>query len=161
VLAYSPDNAEVHRSLGMACAMTDDYKNAEIEFRETVKLDSSNSMGYLGLGKVLELTGRTSESRFYYASALRQVPADEKDALAIAQELLENKELAGAVERFLSGMIDRFPRCAGAYVLSGKFRLGVGDYDGAISAFSSASRLKPDENWIPAKIAEIRAMQNR
>ena len=57
-LKIAPDYYPAHNNLGRSYLSNTDFRPAEEQFREAVRLDQNDSQAYFNLGDVLMLTGR-------------------------------------------------------------------------------------------------------
>ena len=73
-LKIAPDYYPAHNNLGGLYLGKADFKAAEAEFRETVRLDQNDAQAYFNLGNVLMQTGRYSESEEALAAGLQRRP---------------------------------------------------------------------------------------
>jgi tetratricopeptide (TPR) repeat protein len=73
-LTYSADFYPAHNNLGTVFLGRSDFKSAEEQFREAVRLDPSDSQADFNLGNVLMLTGRYAESEAVLEEGLRRSP---------------------------------------------------------------------------------------
>jgi tetratricopeptide (TPR) repeat protein len=73
-LSYSADFYPAHNNLGTVFLGRSDFKAAEEQFREAVRLDPSDSQADFNLGNVLMLTGRYAESEAVLEEGLRRSP---------------------------------------------------------------------------------------
>jgi tetratricopeptide (TPR) repeat protein len=74
-LAISPDYYPAHNNLGLLYLGKADFKSAEEQFQEVIRLDQNDAQAYFNLGNVLMLTGRYPESEKTLASGLQRQPA--------------------------------------------------------------------------------------
>src|SRR5271157_2847454 len=87
-LKIAPDYYPAHNNLGALYLGKSDFKAAEAEFRESVRLDQNEAQAYFNLGNVLMLTGRYSESKAVVEAGLQRRP-DSAFALFLQGCLLE------------------------------------------------------------------------
>ena len=73
-LKIAPDYYPAHNNLGSLYLGKSDFKSAEAEFRESVRLDQNEAQAYFNLGNVLMLTGRYRESEAALESGLQRSP---------------------------------------------------------------------------------------
>jgi Flp pilus assembly protein TadD len=73
-LKIAPDYYPAHNNLGSLYLGKSDFKAAEAQFRESVRLDQNEAQAYFNLGNVLMLTGRYTESEAALAAGLRRRP---------------------------------------------------------------------------------------
>ena len=73
-LKIAPDYYPAHNNLGSLYLGKSDFKAAEAEFRESVRLDQNEAQAYFNLGNVLMLTGRYSESEAVVEAGLQRRP---------------------------------------------------------------------------------------
>jgi len=73
-LKIAPDYYPAHNNLGSLYLGKSDFKAAEAEFRESVRLDQNEAQAYFNLGNVLMLTGRYSESKAVVEAGLQRRP---------------------------------------------------------------------------------------
>jgi Tfp pilus assembly protein PilF len=74
-LAISPDYYPAHNNLGSLYLGKADFKSAEEQFQEVIRLDQNDAQAYFNLGNVLMLTGRYPESEKALARGLQHQPA--------------------------------------------------------------------------------------
>jgi tetratricopeptide (TPR) repeat protein len=74
-LAISPDYYPAHNNLGSLYLGKSDFKSAEVQFQEVIRLDQNDAQAYFNLGNVLLLTGRYPESEKALALGLQRQPA--------------------------------------------------------------------------------------
>lgn len=74
-LAISPDYYPAHNNLGSLYLGKADFKSAEVQFQEVIRLDQNDAQAYFNLGNVLMLTGRYPESEKTLALGLQRQPA--------------------------------------------------------------------------------------
>jgi tetratricopeptide (TPR) repeat protein len=74
-LAISPDYYPAHNNLGSLYLGKSDFKSAEEQFQEVIRLDQSDAQAYFNLGNVLLLTGRYTESEKAITLGLQRQPA--------------------------------------------------------------------------------------
>jgi tetratricopeptide (TPR) repeat protein len=74
-LAISPDYYPAHNNLGSLYLGKADFKSAEVQFQEVIRLDQNDAQAYFNLGNVLMLTGRYPESEKALALGLQRQPA--------------------------------------------------------------------------------------
>jgi Flp pilus assembly protein TadD len=73
-LKIAPDYYPARNNLGSLYLSKSDFKPAEEQFREAVRLDANDAQAYFNLGNVLMLTGRYPESETTLASGLQRRP---------------------------------------------------------------------------------------
>jgi Flp pilus assembly protein TadD len=73
-LSYSPDFYPAHNNLGALYVGKSDFKPAEEQFREAIRLDQSDAQAYFNLGHVLMLTNRLPEAETTLAAGLQRGP---------------------------------------------------------------------------------------
>ena len=73
-LKIAPDYYPAHNNLGALYLGKSDFKAAEAQFRESVRLDQNEAQAYFNLGNVLMLTGRYSEAEAMLAAGLQRRP---------------------------------------------------------------------------------------
>ncbi|MBZ5615807.1 MAG: tetratricopeptide repeat protein [Acidobacteriia bacterium] len=73
-LKIAPDYYPAHNNLGSLYLGKSDFKSAEAQFRESVRLDQNEAQAYFNLGNVLMLTGRYSESEAAVEAGLQRRP---------------------------------------------------------------------------------------
>jgi tetratricopeptide (TPR) repeat protein len=73
-LKIAPDYYPAHNNLGSLYLGKADFKSAERQFEETVRLDQTDAQAYFNLGNVFLLKGRYSESEAEIASGLQRRP---------------------------------------------------------------------------------------
>jgi tetratricopeptide (TPR) repeat protein len=73
-LKIAPDYYPAHNNLGSLYLGKSDFKSAEAQFRESVRLDQNEAQAYFNLGNVLMLTGRYAESEEVLAAGLQRRP---------------------------------------------------------------------------------------
>jgi Flp pilus assembly protein TadD len=74
-LGISPDYYPAHNNLGSLYLGKADFKSAEEQFQEVIRLDQNDAQAYFNLGNVLMLTGRYPESEKALSSGLHRQPA--------------------------------------------------------------------------------------
>jgi tetratricopeptide (TPR) repeat protein len=73
-LGISPDYYPAHNNLGSLYLGKADFKSAEEQFQEVIRLDQNDAQAYFNLGNVLMLTGRYPESENALSSGLQRQP---------------------------------------------------------------------------------------
>ena len=73
-LKMAPDYYPAHNNLGSLYLGKSDFKSAEAQFRESVRLNQNEAQAYFNLGNVLMLTGRYSESETALEAGLQRRP---------------------------------------------------------------------------------------
>jgi len=73
-LKIAPDYYPAHNNLGSLYLSKSDYHGAEVQFRESVRLDQNDAQAYFNLGNVLMLTGRYAESETALEAGLQRRP---------------------------------------------------------------------------------------
>jgi Tfp pilus assembly protein PilF len=73
-LKIAPDYYPAHNNLGSLYLGKSDFKSAEEQFRESVRLDQNEAQAYFNLGNLLMLTGRYAESEAVLAAGLQRRP---------------------------------------------------------------------------------------
>ena len=73
-LKIAPDYYPAHNNLGSLYLGKSDFKSAEDQFRESVRLDQNEAQAYFNLGNVLMLTERLSEAERTLAAGLQRRP---------------------------------------------------------------------------------------
>jgi tetratricopeptide (TPR) repeat protein len=73
-LSYSPDFYPAHNNLGSLYLGKSDFKSAEAQFREAVRLDQNDAQGYFNLSNVLMLTSRIPEAESTLVAGLQRRP---------------------------------------------------------------------------------------
>lgn len=73
-LKSAPDYYPAHNNLGSLYLSKSEFKSAEEQFREAVRLDQNEAQPYFNLANVLLLTGRYPESESAVASGLQRRP---------------------------------------------------------------------------------------
>jgi Flp pilus assembly protein TadD len=73
-LEISPDYYPAHNNLGSLYLGKADFKSAEEQFQEVIRLDQNDAQAYFNLGNVLMLTGRYPESEKALSSGLQRQP---------------------------------------------------------------------------------------
>jgi tetratricopeptide (TPR) repeat protein len=74
-LAISPDYYPAHNNLGSLYLGKADFKSAEEQYQEVIRLDQNDAQAYFNLGNVLMLTGRYPESEKALTLGLQREPA--------------------------------------------------------------------------------------
>jgi tetratricopeptide (TPR) repeat protein len=74
-LAISPDYYPAHNNLGSLYLGKADFKSAEEQFQDVIRLDQNDAQAYFNLGNVLMLTGRYPESEKALTLGLQRQPA--------------------------------------------------------------------------------------
>ena len=70
----APDYYPARNNLGTLYLGKSDFKSAEEQFRETIRLDQNDAQAYFNLGNALLLTGRYSESEAALSAGLQRSP---------------------------------------------------------------------------------------
>ena len=73
-LKISPDYYPAHNNLGSLYLSKADFKSAEEQFQEVIRLDQNDAQAYFNLGNVLMLTGRYPESEKAVSTGLQRWP---------------------------------------------------------------------------------------
>ncbi len=73
-LKIAPDYYPAHNNLGSLYLSKTDFKSAEEQFQEVIKLDQNDPEAYFNLGNLLMLTGRYPESDIALSSGLQRRP---------------------------------------------------------------------------------------
>jgi Flp pilus assembly protein TadD len=73
-LKIAPDYYPAHNNLGSVYLGKADFKSAEEQFDEAVRLDQNDAQAYFNLGNVLMLTGRYPQSESALSSGLQRRP---------------------------------------------------------------------------------------
>jgi tetratricopeptide (TPR) repeat protein len=73
-LKIAPDYYSAHNNLGSLYLAKSDFKSAEEQFQEAVRLDQNDARAYFNLGNVFLLKGRYSESETALGSGLQRRP---------------------------------------------------------------------------------------
>jgi tetratricopeptide (TPR) repeat protein len=73
-LGISPEYYPAHNNLGSLYLGKADFKGAEEQFQEVIRLDQNDAQAYFNLGNVLMLTGRYPESERALTSGLQRRP---------------------------------------------------------------------------------------
>jgi Flp pilus assembly protein TadD len=73
-LKIAPDYYPAHNNLGSLYLGKSDFKSAEAQFRESIRLDQNEAQAYFNLGNVLMLTGRYAESEAALEAGLQRRP---------------------------------------------------------------------------------------
>ena len=73
-LKISPDYYPAHNNLGSLYLGKTDFKSAEEQFQEVIRLDQNDAQAYFNLGNVLMLTGRYPESEKALSAGLQRRP---------------------------------------------------------------------------------------
>ena len=73
-LTIAPDYYPAHNNLGAIYLARADFKSAEQQFQEAVRLNNSDGQAYFNLGNVFLLTGRYSDAESALASGFRRRP---------------------------------------------------------------------------------------
>jgi predicted Zn-dependent protease len=73
-LKISPDYYPAHNNLGSLYLGKTDFKSAEEQFQEVIRLDQNDAQAFFNLGNVLMLTGRYPESEQALSSGLQRQP---------------------------------------------------------------------------------------
>ena len=73
-LKIAPDYYPAHNNLGSLYMGKSDFKSAEEQFRESVRLEQNDTQAYFNLGNVLMLTGRYPESESALSAGLQRRP---------------------------------------------------------------------------------------
>ena len=73
-LKISPEYYPAHNNLGSLYLGKADFKSAEEQFQEVIRLDQNDPQAYFNLGNLLMLTGRYPESEKALASGLQRQP---------------------------------------------------------------------------------------
>lgn len=71
-----PENADLHRELGITFLLLKDWKRARVEYLEAVKHDPAEAESHNGLGYALEKLGEITAAANEYRSAMRLDPDD-------------------------------------------------------------------------------------
>lgn len=70
-LAHDPNNSTVRSSLALSCALAENFKCAEIEFTQALKIDPENVIAHYNLANVYEQTQRYDLAVQHYQKAAR------------------------------------------------------------------------------------------
>jgi tetratricopeptide (TPR) repeat protein len=73
-LKIAPEYFPAHNNLGVLYLGRKDFKSAEEQFREAIRLDQNEAQAYFNLGNVLMLSGRYTESEEMVAAGLQRRP---------------------------------------------------------------------------------------
>jgi len=73
-IEIAPDFHPAHNNLGTLYLGKSDFKSAEEQFREVVRLDQNDGQAYFNLGNVLMLTNRIPEAQTTLAAGLQRRP---------------------------------------------------------------------------------------
>ncbi len=73
-IQIAPEFQPAHNNLGTIYLGKSDFKSAEEQFREAVRLDQNEAQAYFNLGNVLMLTGRGPEAETTLAAGLQRRP---------------------------------------------------------------------------------------
>jgi tetratricopeptide (TPR) repeat protein len=73
-LKIAPDYYPAHNNLGSLYLGKSDFKSAENQFREAIRLDQNEAQAYFNLANVLMLTSRLTESEEAVTSGLQRRP---------------------------------------------------------------------------------------
>ena len=101
-LKVAPDYYPAHNNLGILYLGNSDFKSAEEQFRDAVRLDQNEAQAYFNLSNVLILTRRFAEAQITLAQGLQRRPDsafgnflqgclyDQTGMLSAAENSLEN-----------------------------------------------------------------------
>jgi tetratricopeptide (TPR) repeat protein len=73
-LKIAPEYFPAHNNLGALYLSNKDFKSAEEQFRDAIRIDQNEAQAYFNLGNVLLLTGRNSEAENILQSGLQRRP---------------------------------------------------------------------------------------
>ncbi|GMT03670.1 hypothetical protein PENTCL1PPCAC_25844, partial [Pristionchus entomophagus] len=74
-LAVCPNNAKIHYNLGKVLADKGSFQEAELRYREALRLHPAYESALNNLGNLLEASGRTSDAEEYLKEAIRVAPS--------------------------------------------------------------------------------------
>jgi tetratricopeptide (TPR) repeat protein len=114
-LKIAPDYYPAHNNLGTLYLGKSEFKSAEEQFRETVRLDSNDAQAYFNLSNVLLLTGRYSESETALSAGLQRSP-DSAFAHFLQGSLFERAGKFAEAERSLREAIRLDPSMSQAHL---------------------------------------------
>jgi tetratricopeptide (TPR) repeat protein len=77
-IAMEPDFVPAYNLLGKSYAILNNFNQAEINFRNVIRLAPELSEGYLNLGLLYRLKGNEPQANFYLGKALAINPDNEK-----------------------------------------------------------------------------------
>lgn len=95
-LKIAPDYYPAHNNLGSLYLSKSDFKPAEEQFREAIRLDQNEAQAYFNLANVLMLSGRYAESEGAVSSGLQKRPDSAFGDFLLGSLLARKKQYADA-----------------------------------------------------------------
>ncbi len=144
-LAGQPDNAKLHRLMGVVHLRLRDGDAAEKSFRRAIELDPTDLDGYNHLAIYYRRSGRTEETIRTYESAIESVPTDARLHHFLGVLYQSSGQEERAMERY-EDAIRHDPNLAEAknnlaYLLA----MNEADLDRALDLAQEAKALMPDD----------------
>jgi len=137
-------SAESYFNIGLANYYLKQYRESEIAYRQSIKLDPYNAAdAYYALGLTYRDWGQFDEEIQAYKHALRLKPDYARAYDRLGQRYLQMKKYGEAVEAFKQLAILR-PGDANAQNNLGEAYEAMSRHDDSVEAFRQAIRLKPD-----------------
>ncbi|MFN9975940.1 MAG: tetratricopeptide repeat protein, partial [Phycisphaerae bacterium] len=103
-----PPQAPVYCHIGECFVKVGEYDKALFFYRKRLSLDDTYADSYLGMGMVMDLQGRTSESIALIEKAVSLEPENPDYSLFLAEMLKKLNRFADALE-ITRNLTERFP----------------------------------------------------
>lgn len=144
VLKSNPKNVEALTNFGLVLLAEGRLAEADEVFRKALDIEGADRVDlYFHLGNIAKVQKKLSEAMQYYHRALEIEPGATHVTLALIQ-LLEAQGEHALVETMVQEGLKHDRQNPYLLNYQGLYALRRGDYEGAVSAFGSALRLKPD-----------------
>ncbi len=143
-LRLSPDNINVHNSLGVCLAEMDDCENAAKSFKETLCLDPNEAMAAYNLGVLALLESDHDKALARFQQAYAQDNQTAEIPFQIGKLLTDQKKYDAAIP-YLKSSIILNENSATAHSLFGRCLASTGKAQQAIQSYKKAVKLNPSD----------------
>jgi protein O-GlcNAc transferase len=143
-LQRAPHNTFAHRQAGRALLQLARYEEAFAAFEQAVRLAPYDAPNIVGQGIALEALGQYDQAIAAYSHALQLDPGSERLTLHAGHLMLRQrgKRLSLALAGRVLALNERNH---GAWLIQGEALLGIGSYEGALSAYERAVQIRPND----------------
>lgn len=138
-----PNISQFHINLGLAHASLLEYAQAEICYKNSIKIDPKNIEGWFQLGNICRLTGRKEESIPHYQTSLKLNPNHSETLNNIGNSFRETGKHKESIP-YLTRGIESDPTIPELHNNLGNTYIDANQIDKALACFTTAIKLRPD-----------------
>jgi tetratricopeptide (TPR) repeat protein len=158
LVAAFPDSAEAHFNLGNAYGRHFRYKEARVEYEQTLRLDASFDAARLSLAKALLEMGEDTAAIPIVQDYTRRAPGDYEGQLVLGQAYRRQGDLGKAAEH-LGRAVELKPDSYDARYNLGIVFARTGDINAATRQLEAAEKLNPRAPGAHYELSRIYAKQ--